>query len=230
MPSEYHVVMPFSRPQNWEAIYNNLKPLRITLHLILNDVEPWNPPAEDWIRPCRCYVPPKVDPCYWKLNYFNQSQHHIPEDYYLLQLCDDDALPPDFFHRINDANRPNVAYVVSADNGQFVPAVGLRHPARRYEACPEKMFLGGAGSCRPIVKGKWLYAVIYPNSSGADQITLCALVQRFKDREDIIYVNKTAIMFNYLEPGRWKKEITHNEKSNATAGPIVLPDSRSRPI
>ena len=203
-----HIVMPFSRVANLDKLIANLEPTGAIWHPILDKAseDPFKTIKKPWIKPLYCQLPDVrlIDPCYFKLNHFVRFHKVIPEDWYLMQLCDDDLLPEGFFQAISSNPKPKAWYLISSNQGYHIPQdASLPHPARKYEAAPHNIRMGGIGSCRPMVKGEYLQCMIYANYSGSDQIAVLGLHDHLHAPGDVTYVTNTEIQFNRLQPGRW---------------------------
>ena len=94
MSTTVHVVMPFSRPDNFPQLSAMLEPLQVQWHLLCHDPESVAGNHPDWIHIHNVGHPPATfDPCYWKLNWFIENGPINDGDRYHY-ICDDDGITP----------------------------------------------------------------------------------------------------------------------------------------
>lgn len=118
---QFHVITPFSRPENIPDLVEHLRPLGVIWHPLHHD--PVSFPDEPWIQPQRIGYPQEwADagaPCYWKVNEFFKGPIEW-EDYYGI-LCDDDLLTEGFFDGIQ-TSKDVIVFSMRLPDGKILPA------------------------------------------------------------------------------------------------------------
>jgi hypothetical protein len=204
MPSvKYHIVTPFSRPENFNRLRDMLKPFDVDWHLLIDD-----PPTfelhydETWIHK---YLIPKTDPP-WKMwrrciQCFVEAPGIFDDDRYLI-LADDCFYEPDFFAKID--KHPGELVICSMKRGDNTPAGASperAHGTDTLVAAPENMHPCGVSAEQIILSGKLFRRINLIVATASDGYMIEAMVNDHVAE----YAPEAFVWFNYLEPGRWNK-------------------------
>lgn len=201
----FHVVTPFSRPENVPVLVRHLvgQGVALTWHPVVGDVafpEAW---LRDWIRPLVVEVPGGIDPFCYKLRAFVESGRVVDGERYGM-LCDDDFYGIGLLATVGGMDEPVV--VVSMQRGQRAPERtdgGFVHPTGTLWAGAEMMGPGGMGLQQVFMTGEVLRRVVVD----VDRAPVCdGVVGEWLAREygaGIRYEPGLFVLFNRLEPGRW---------------------------
>jgi hypothetical protein len=193
---DIHVLTPFSRPANLNALVAMYQDQRITWHLIaVRGVLPSGVlPA--WVHAHCCPEPPPTwDPCYWKLNWFIRTQA-VEDGARYAVFCDDDGFEPGYFHLLRGAGEVPVL-ITRMNGGQRQPR-GSAHPAGEFLATAAQMRPGMVGF-QFAISGAVLRTVSFANRRDADG-QMAEFLTTFYRTE---YLSQAIKRFNWLEPGRW---------------------------
>ena len=200
----YHVVTPFRRFQNLEALLNMLTPMPVLWHLLLDEGLPFSLRLPAW---CTVYSCPKSEPfwSYWadSLNRFISRGFvdQNPKSRYLI-LNDDDFYEPDFFDKID--KRDGEVIICSMIRGHNIPAGVIperAHPTHTLTAAPESVQVGHIGAEQMVCSGRIFSAYGFNNTIAADGERICKIASENPPE----FAPEANVWFNYLEPGRWNK-------------------------
>ena len=205
MKHTYHLVTPFSRPENFKALSDHLRPLGITWHLLLDDPRKFELELEPWIREHH-YQRPERDTMPWRfmVNRFaraldNNSDHLYDGDRFLL-LSDDTFYEEGFFEKV-DALDGDVI-IVSAKRGDQIPpgtTAERMHDTNTLVAVPENMVPCQVDSQQIVMSGHIFRRINLVHHHACDGF----MIQQIVLDHDTVYAPDVFILFNYLESGRW---------------------------
>ncbi len=179
----HHVVMPLSRPENIGTLREHYRSERIVWHPVSQ--EEYDFGDEDWIRPFYCKVPKYYDPCYYKLNAFNEI---VDLDYYSF-LCDDDMVIPGHFDRL----RKHRGEVILSEAAMPQPIIPADKGWMRIGACT----LG-----QLTVRGDIYRSMVFTNEWVADG----RMIEKLVATRRVEYAPECRVLHNRLEPGRWRDD------------------------
>ena len=196
--------MPFSRLELKDILLDAYRPMNIILHPIMFKYEATEF-KEAWVEPViipisKCYAANKGA---YKRNWFITNCTIKDEDYYLT-VDDDDMYEAGVFDKVKTFDDDIV--IISLKRGYHIPDGVLSR--RRYEtstlyACPENVRPGHISTQQSFVKGKVFKLRLFEDSSfGSDGIMA---VRRKVEGEQIRYEPGLYALFNYYEPGRWRR-------------------------
>lgn len=211
MSNRFHVLTPFSRPQNFGRLFECLVEQHIVWTLL------YHAEHEEWVRvesrAQKCAATPGKfdkpffkfcadedilgDKPYDKLNVFIRDCE-VRDDTYYICLCDDSLYPVSFFDAIANETAPVV--VVSALRGDHTPTQG-GHSTGTLAAHPDNMRFGHVTLEQLIIRGDMFRGL---NWAGGDGPMAEHLARTFGDQ--ISYRPDVHMLFNALEPGRWEAE------------------------
>lgn len=211
-----NVITPLARFDNLKELTKNLKPHNVKWHIITDDDN--DTPieiTEPWIHH---YVCPNESVEFWarsnnSINWFIRTQDLHDEEYYCV-LNDDDSYEDNFFLKLqeqikeaNESKKPCELVITSMKRGhnipQDVPPV-KRHPTYTLYAVPENMQVCGVGVEQFFIKGKLLRKHQLPLTPYGDGELIVELVSTYTP----LYLPSLYVYFNYLEPGRWIKNMS----------------------
>lgn len=202
----YHIVTPFSRWQNFKLLAAMLQKEGVaSWNLILGDNEQYDSDLvstvtnKEWLKiHYRKAVPPQLNQGLHLVNEFMADYDFVDQDRYLF-LPDDDWLEPGFFSKITDTESEVV--VVSMKRGDVVPE-GSRNPCWNLIAGRDALRYGLTGFEQGIFRGSVLNNIRRRGFNlgmlNEDHLfTAC-------HEHTAAFFPEVFILFNYLEPGRWK--------------------------
>ena len=200
---KYHLITPFSRPENFEDLKSRLAHLNLDWHLLLDDPCPFNLAiGEYWIH---TYSIPKIEPP-WKMwrrciNWFVQNGRIVDDDRYLI-LADDCAYEAGFFDKLEQA--AGEVLIVSMKRGDHIPE-GVdpirAHGTDTLIAAPENMHMGAVSAEQIVLSGRLFKRINLIVNQAADGYMIEAMVHDF----GAVYLPEAFVYFNWYEPGRWDK-------------------------
>lgn len=195
---KYHILTPFSRVENREAILKNFHRPNVIFHPIINT--PIEFPKEDWIQPFTFVIDSPVEfICYYALNKFLDANTLVEDEYYWF-LSDDDFIEPDFFEKIKGIDSDFI--MVSCKRGdhrtnkKFSPSTG------DLICKPSRMALTWVGGEQLLIKGKRLQNERFIERQTGDGNKIRRLWDKYH-HVGFTFVPDAFVWFNYLEPGRW---------------------------
>lgn len=196
---KFHLLTPFSREENKEAILKNFHRPEVIFHPIIN--KPIEFPHEDWIRPFTFTLLPNLKwPYYYALNKFIDANEFVDDEYYQF-INDDDFMEPDFYQKLEGITTDFI--VVSIKRGNTM-APNLKYSINTLTArsgCMGSRYMAGE---QFILKGKYLRGYQFQQIHIADG-KLSSYMWGKYPHKDFTFVKNAYIWFNYLEPGRWNK-------------------------
>lgn len=203
---KYEIIMPVSRWVECPKIYKMLKEHGVNhWHILLKESETcqFSEEGEDYLNFVTCYkfmVPPPVHPGLWLVNQFIQTASFHDHTWYQF-LCDDDWLPPDFEKCLPDDDTGLVIVSMKRGDGD---GIGLVHPTWTLMSSPQSLHYGYCGMEQGIFKGFALSRVAQQgiNPAACNEAVLFKAATMVKT----LYVPDVHVWFNYLEPGRWRKD------------------------
>lgn len=202
---KYEIIMPVSRWDQYSKIIQMLKDHGVThWHVLIGEKEAvGGTDPKDWgdfVTCNRFPIPDRIHPGLWLINSFMQVAKFDSDTWYQV-LCDDDWLPLDFEKCLPEDDTELV--IVSMKRGDGAVA-GLKHPTWPLIAAPESLHYGYCGMEQGIFKGSALTKVIAqginPMACNEDVLFRAAKMVKTVYRPDV------HVWFNYLEPGRWRKD------------------------
>lgn len=197
---KYHVVTPFSRFQNMNAMGAVLQ--RENVHWILL-VDAEIPVVVLYPKfPCQVFRFPHAEP-FWRawrnhLNAFIKLNMIEDGDRYII-LNDDDFVEPGFFKKLDAV--PGEFLICSMKRGQHTPSNSHGHGTDTLMACPENVKVCHVGCEQMIVSGRLFKTIHFADDICADGMAIVELAKRHPPA----FVPDAYVWFNYLEPGRWGK-------------------------
>lgn len=197
--ARFHVLTPFSRPQNLGRLARCLYGQGVGWTLLLHaEVEPlFHGYDAAWPDLLRCGPEDlPYDIPYDKLDTYGR-RGDIRDDTYYAPLCDDSLYPRGFFAGLADVTKPIV--IVSALRGHRVPP-GRGHGCGELVAQAEHMRCGSVTLEQIFVRGDLFRTVDWADGDGS---VAGWLYERYAFTDEIEYRPESRMMFNALEPGRW---------------------------
>jgi hypothetical protein len=211
--TNFNVITPFARVENYEKLKDHLRPKNINWHVITDlghkATDGIGSPEEPWVQHYVC--PNNTGPNYWdkcnnSMNWFLNTQK-IDDDQWYCFINDDDGYEPNFFDKIAtgiDKCKPNLPEIVIAsmkrgDNSPDRPN-GHKHETNTLYARPESMHMGGVGLEQIVVKGRIL------NLGYRFPLFICGdgmFIMSITHHNPTLYIPDAYVWFNYFEPGRW---------------------------
>ena len=149
-----------------------------------------------WIVPIFVVPPPEWDPCYWKHNYWIETQPIVDGDWYGF-MNDDDGYEPNVMDMIRSKTSSHVV-VISMKRGHHVPP-DEPHGTSTLKAAPENMRLCSVGVQQLFVRGYVLRTMRFVNDHFADGLMVESVTRRFATTYEPNYYAQ----FNRFQPGRW---------------------------
>jgi len=203
---QIHLIMPFWRHNLKDILIEAYKPMGIIWHVVMfqDEATEFN---ESWIFPTIIPMDSKeftgILPWGFKRNYFIQNCEINDDDYYVT-VDDDDMYELEVFGAIKQMDDDIV--IISMKRGQHIPAdAGLtrRYPTTTLIASPDNMMFGSISTQQSFVKGRIFKNHLYDDLGPGED---CRMAMHHKeDGEQIRYEPHLFALFNYYEPGRWKK-------------------------
>lgn len=189
---KYHILMPFQRIENKNEIVEYFSKFNVILHPIISKSISF--PKFRWIEPFEYYLPEDGVNLsyYYALNKFIQKGEINDNDYYMF-LTDQDILEPGFFNKLRWL-RTDFA-VVSMKRGN----------ERTYFPSWRNMGRQGMSGQQLVIKGKRLKNEKFVDTHIADAKFVSSLWTRYP-HADFTFVNDANVLFNYLDPERWKPD------------------------
>lgn len=181
----FHVITPFSRPQNIERLVEHLRPFNIMWEPLCHEDTVF--PDLWWIHP-RVIIPPYEwmptgAACYSKMNQF-LDQGLFDQDAYMV-LCDDDLLAADFFEKILPLESE-------------LAIVSMRLPdGSELIAAPQNCKPSRVGFEQMIISGRLFRQHRYENHCQADGRFIEHMVDR--NREIVHYAPEAFVLWNALQ-------------------------------
>jgi len=203
---QIHLIIPFSRPENKELLIEAYRPMNIIMHPIMfqdEEIE-FNEP---WIKPYVIQMENKdctvLMPGTYKRNHWIKNNEIIDDDYYVT-ADDDDMYEAGVFDAIKKLDDDIV--IISMRRGNFIPA-GVsntrRYPTWPLLAHPNNVKIGEISAQQSFVKGKIFKDHLFNEEYHCWDGEIA--VHHKEHGEQIKYEPKLYALFNYFEPGRWKK-------------------------
>jgi hypothetical protein len=216
MNHTYHIVTPFSRPQNFERLREMLRPHSVKWHLLMND-----PPgfevdlSEPWMS-ANYFQTVKPAWMMWRkcINRFAEMMDSVPghpadDDRYCI-LADDCAYEPEFFSKIDAIKGPVV--IASLKRGHQIPPgtpPEFSHGTNTLVAAPENMHPFQVSAEQIVLPGRLfrrLNLILHPASDGY-------MIEAMVHDHGASYAPEAFVWFNYYEPGRWNGVALHQKRS-----------------
>lgn len=193
-----HVIMPYSRPQNYQALLEMLSPCEVQWHLVCHDTS-WPPESRpEWVHVHDCgQVPEGFDQCYWKLNWFIEHVPIVNEDRYHY-ACDDDAVTVESANAFRRSTAP--VAMCSMHYGRN-PPTHPRNPrvwCRPNIARREIMRPYHCGMAMIAVTGKVLQQMRFDNHPSGDG----RMAEWLSEHFEVQFFPDVFVYHNWLEPGR----------------------------
>jgi hypothetical protein len=198
---KYHVVTPFSRPENFDRLQDMLRLSDVDWHLLIDD-----PPKfalhyeETWIRQ---YLIPKIEPPWamWRrcILWFAESSEIVDDDRYLI-MADDCCYEPNFFQKIDQHSGDVV--ICSMKRGDNIPpgvSIEKSHGTETLVASPGNMHPCQVSAEQIILSGRLFKQIQLPDQQNCDGM----MIEKMAQDHPVVYVPDAFVWFNYLEPGRW---------------------------
>ena len=207
---QVHLIMPFMRGENKDTLIRAYKPMNIILHPIMfareaakiSFNEPWIFPV---IIPQAFENGPKgMEIQNIKRNYFIRNCEIVDDDYYVA-VDDDDMYESNVFNEIKKMNDDIV--IISMRRGHSIPKKVIddrKYPTDTLYAEPNSVVVGAISNQQSFVKGSVFKKYLYDADGHCADGRLA--VKRKESGEQIAYRRDLFALFNYYEPGRWKKE------------------------
>ena len=197
----FHIVTPFSRPQNLPALVSHLLPFTsvppgIQWHPLCHDPRDLNVIRDQcenlaWVTPWLAKYPDDWSGpgcCYWKANYFFHeiAPSYLPSQDHALVLCDDDRYSEDFFPL------PLHEIMVVSMHRPLEHVEGKGYP-QLLIACAEKMKVGWTGFEQICMTLENWRRFRYENKGHADGL----LAEQVKESQ-VVYLPEKVVLFNQL--------------------------------
>lgn len=115
-----------------------------------------------------------------------------------LILNDDDWWADGFLEEIDQHDGDFL--LTTMRRGDVVAPGGHNHPTDTLWACPENLRVGRVGCEQAIVTGHLLKTMHWPDDLSGDGLAILELAARVPPQ----YVPQAVVLFNFLEPGRWR--------------------------
>lgn len=200
-PRQIHLMMPFSRKENWDKLIASYGSMNIILHplTLANENVSYNN-LPKWVIPFVSSADEFNQSSL--LNEFIQTTSIIDNDFYV-SVSDDDMYDQDVFQFIRNMSDPVV--VVSMKRGYRVPHSApkeKKYPPTTLLAQPENMRVGCVGGEQIFMKGSVLKTVYF--NTNAPMIADGLVAEAIKSYYPIRYEPTLFALFNYYEPERWK--------------------------
>lgn len=199
---KYHLVTPFSRPENFDQLRDLLRPFDVEWHLLLDEPRSFELKYDEpWIHECHFPKPEGAPWQIWRrhINRFCETQTIIDEDRYGI-LADDCAYEPDFFDKITA--HPGDVVIASMKRGDNTPGTGERaHGTSTLVAAPENMHPCQVSAEQAIMCGRLFRRINLALLPASDGYMIEALV----NDHGAEYAPEAFVWFNWLEDGRWNK-------------------------
>ncbi|MBU6231516.1 hypothetical protein KGP36_02505 [Patescibacteria group bacterium] len=219
---EVRVLTPLSRPQNLPVIQPFLSNVKWTGIVRESQLEPG---VSKLKVPKNCALHPVVlkepygegmDPCYQKVvDYFRHIRSDNTEEWVMI-LCDDCLPDPVFLRDLRMGRfRDTAVVVISARRGQRTP-LGARHHHSDLVAHPDNMRPGRI-DIGQLVMRRWLWRtalsfnLLNPYVYESDGVMAGWIKRHFWRSSSLRYAPEYAMLFNYLEPGRWKHTVVSSD-------------------
>jgi len=209
----FNVITPMMRFKNIPLLKHMLSMHDVTWHVVVDDDLGFGLQFdEDWIMPYRC---PNDAREFWarsntSLNWF--IANHVDGDEYWCFLNDDDAYDPEFFvdleARIQLAKshgKPADVVITAMERGYRLPeghAPESAHPPTRLNATPESARRDHVSIEQIFLTGNVLKQFRIPLHPSGDGIFIDEVIA-YRTKENVLYCDDIAVLFNYYEPGRW---------------------------
>lgn len=191
-----HVITPFFRTQNAEALIAYLEPENVLWHPITDYPIDF---GKDWVKPVVCgEISANWHISSYKSNYFWSHCDVVDSDYYCF-MCDDDLYEKGFFDKIRGCTEPVI--VVSMQRGNRPSdSTGIAHDIETLLAAPHNMKRGWVSSQQYIMRGDVFRTICIANSGWSDGLVGEFLFANYPIR----YEPGWYAYFNYLDKTRWK--------------------------
>ena len=196
-----NIITPFSRSENLDFYYNNLKDKNVRWNILFHDMN-IKFKGYGWIYPFFVFNTPNSDkePNYFKINRFIEFGDIIDDDYYCF-MNDDDCFDKEFFEKINNYNDDVI--FIAMKRGDYIPKGDGSNPHGTTTLIPfPGVKAGHIGLEQIVVKGKVLKNLKFDLYNMADGVIAEQLQKDYK----VNYVTDLYALFNYLQPGRWEKK------------------------
>jgi hypothetical protein len=166
---------------------------------------------EPWIFPVTIPMDSKdckaAHPGTFKRNWFIENCRIFDDDYYVC-VDDDDMYEPNVMSEIKAMNDDIV--IISMKRGDYIPKDATperRYPTYTLYAHPDNVRISGISGQQSFVKGKIFKDHTFDESFQAWDGA--AAMHHKESGEQIAYRPDLFALFNYYEPGRWKKGSSH---------------------
>lgn len=194
--------MPFSRHHLWGNLIKAYRPMNVIIHPLTFEGEIPVDYTEKWVEP---FISGKAAGFNQSvlLNDFIQNAPIVDDDYYVT-VSDDDMYEAGVFDAIQKMDDPVV--VIGMKTGHRIPEG--TPPLKSYmptilDAMSENVKVGLIGGEQIFMKGSVLKVIRFDESN--PQTADGKLAEYLKTVYPIRYEPDLFALFNYFEPGRWKK-------------------------
>lgn len=195
-----HVVTPFSRWQNFDALCAMLKAQGVaSWTLLFKHEEKSQSVVSDWIRTKHLHVPQYRDMGVMLINTYVQQTNFEPDDYYAV-LCDDDWYPDEFVANLSKAHADAPLVITSMNRGHNPVSA---HPTWGLLAAPENLHYGHVALEQAFFRGSSLNA-IKPEVKDHQMINEKLVLDAAK-LGGTLFLPMLHVFFNWFEEGRWNK-------------------------
>ena len=203
---DIHVLTPFSRPANIPVLLSSFEQSNITWHIISHAPETITHELPSWVIVHDCGEDFRqsnqsgpIDPCYWKLNWWIQTQQIDDASRYCF-LCDDDGFESGYYDRIRESGLGPVV-VTSMYRGHHQPT-GVSHPTSTLNGCDANMRQCHVGLEQFSVTGEVLRKMRFENHMCGDG----KMAEWLAANYPITCLPEVFAWFNWLEQCPWESE------------------------
>lgn len=195
-----HIITPFSRWQNFDALCAMLKAQGVaSWTLLFKHEEKSQSVVSDWIRTKHLHVPQHRDMGLVLVNAYVQQTKFDSNDYYAF-LMDDDFYPPDFVKELSLTHADAALVITGMARGHNAVSP---HPTWSLLAGPEHLHYGHVGLEQAFFKGSTLEA-IKPEVKDIQKINEEIVLNSARIGATLFLPN-LQVWFNWFEEGRWNK-------------------------
>ncbi len=195
-----HIITPFSRWQNFDALSHMLKAQGVTSWtLLFKHEEKSQSVVSDRIKTKHLHVPQYRDMGVMLINTYVQQTAFEPDDYYAF-LCDDDWYPDEFLANLAKAHADAPLVITSMNRGHNAVSA---HPCWGLVAAPENLHYGHVALVQAFFRGSSLNA-IKPEVKDHQMINE-KLVLDAAQLGGTLFLPTLHVFFNWFEEGRWNK-------------------------